>query len=124
MSTHNANTNGEDVSKVSEIEVFYPGLEGYNLDGTQAGRLLLYEQPVWLDTHTHPLAQHAIVGREGRGAVRFDEREYPVEPGSLFVVPPDTVHQLGSTGDMRAFVVNSPGIPPTDPNYSHEVFER
>lgn len=120
MSTDEENSGTSTVSRVNEIEVFYPEMaaEGYQLNGSQAGRLLIYETQTTLDRHTHPLAQHAIYVMDGHGYVEFEGENFDLDPGGLFVVPPHTKHKLGSYGNFLAFVVNTPGIPPTHPQYS------
>lgn len=132
MSTDESNQGANTESAVDEIEVFFPGEEGYMLNKSQAGRLLIYGEKgwgsnesgeIWLDWHTHSLAQHAIYVLRGNGRVGFgseqEEQTFELNRGDIAIVPTGARHRLGSVGPFLASVINTPGIPPTHPNYSH-----
>ena len=60
--------------------------------------------------HAHAVAEEVMWVHCGRGIMRLDGEEFPVEEGTLVFAPPGVRHQFVNTGDevMVAFYVYSP----------------
>jgi len=48
--------------------------------------------------HTHAW-EHEVYVLEGKGVIRQEDREYPVERGSFALIPPEEIHQFINRGD-------------------------
>ena len=82
-------------------------------------------QHLWLGTssvdpgftsnaHSHETQEEAFYCVSGRGRIRVDDEEMPLEPGVVVYVPPKCVHQLINDGEIVlkcASAVAPPFIP-------------
>ncbi len=48
--------------------------------------------------HSHPY-EHEVYVLEGKGILKVNEQEHPIEPGYVAYVPPDALHQFLNAGD-------------------------
>ena len=49
--------------------------------------------------HSHATAEEVMWVHRGRGIVRIDGQEFPVEEGMVVFAPPGVLHQFVNTGD-------------------------
>ena len=122
MSTNHAHPDAVE-SKVREIDVFNPTRreEGYALNGSQAGRLLIMKEETMLDRHTHPIAQHALLVVDGQARIEHEGTFHILNEGQIIIVPTDTRHMMGTTGEGTVLVINSPGLDSSHPDYHRDA---
>lgn len=51
------------------------------------------------NAHSHEIQEEAFYCVSGRGRIRVDDEEMPLEPGAVAYIPPGCVHQLINDGD-------------------------
>ena len=66
--------------------------------------------PNQVKAHFHAHHTENVVISEGTGIMRLGEREFPVKPGDVIVIPKGTVHSVRSTGTtpLKVISVQSP----------------
>lgn len=69
--------------------------------------------------HAHEEQEEVFYCVAGRGKIRVDEEEFPLEPGAVVFVPPKCVHQLINEGDEVLKVVSA-----VAPPFTPEIFEQ
>lgn len=67
---------------------------GEETEGRLSCHLVRIDPFCCLESHTHPknLEIHEVIA--GRGVYRIGEVEYPYQPGSVAVIPMDSVHRI------------------------------
>jgi len=63
------------------------------------------------NAHFHEDQEEVFYCVAGRGRIRVDEEEMPLEPGAVVYVPPKGVHQLFNDGDEILKVVSAVAPP-------------
>jgi mannose-6-phosphate isomerase-like protein (cupin superfamily) len=66
------------------------------------------------NAHSHEAQEEAFYCVSGRGWIRVDDEEMPLDPGVVVYIPPKCVHQLINSGDVIlkcVSVVAPPFIP-------------
>ena len=67
--------------------------------------------------HSHAVAEEAMWVHRGRGTVRTDGQEFPVEEGMLVFAPPGVRHQFVNTGSEKMVVVYAYAPPGTEAQF-------
>ncbi len=57
--------------------------------------------------HSHTLVEEILVVQKGRGTIQIENESFPLQPGSIAVVPAGQFHATCNTGDenLEGFVV-------------------
>jgi quercetin dioxygenase-like cupin family protein len=72
--------------------------------------------------HTHPSVRIGLVTR-GRGLCRAPTGDFPLEPGSVFIIPTDAIHGFSTTDETMDIIAFHPDslLGPTDER--HQMLE-
>jgi mannose-6-phosphate isomerase-like protein (cupin superfamily) len=72
------------------------------------------------NAHAHETQEEVFYCVSGRGRIRVDEEEAPLEPGVVVYVPPKAVHQLINDGDTVLKCVSAVAPPFIPEKYRQE----
>lgn len=73
-----------------------------------------------IGTETHAATTQFIRVEEGTGRAIINKKEYPINSGDAFVVPPNTEHNFISTTPLKLYTLYSP---PEHPNALIQAFK-